>query len=163
MKFMWQCIPSRGPERYGFSIHIGSSALDWQVSSIAQISNALGQAFYTVEHLIFAHDVLHDESSEERSNVDHTDWQKLLRSFSDVKTLRSDDGLIEGLLLPTIGQWRAPFGLDQTLDSDLLSSKNSYTQSSMELKSPRHTLHATMVGSWALLQYYARALPPSHI
>ena len=70
--------------------------LDWQVSSVAQISNALSQAFSTVEHLILGHEV-HSQSSEEHNNVDRIEWRNLLRSFSNVKTLRVEDGLVEEL------------------------------------------------------------------
>ena len=61
--------------------------LDWQVSSVAQIFNSLGQIFSTVEHLTLVHGV-HDQSSEEHNEVDPTEWRKLLRSFGKVKTLR---------------------------------------------------------------------------
>ncbi|KAN0114154.1 hypothetical protein V8E52_006952 [Russula decolorans] len=87
--------PREGSEMHGLSISIRCSALDWQVSSIAQIPNALSQAFYMVEHLAFVNDV-HRQSSEEHSEVDHTDWQKILESFSNVKSLLIDDGLVEG-------------------------------------------------------------------
>jgi hypothetical protein len=53
--------------------------LDWQVSSVAQFSNALSQVFSAVEHLTLKHEV-HIQSSEleEHNDVD--------RSFSNVKT-----------------------------------------------------------------------------
>jgi hypothetical protein len=78
------------------SIYIDSWHLDWQVSSVAQIFNSLSQIFSTVEHLTLEH-VLHNRSSEEHNEVDRTEWRKLLRSFSNVKTLRIDDGLVKGL------------------------------------------------------------------
>jgi hypothetical protein len=46
-----------------------------------------------VEHLTFEHEV-HGRSSEEHNEVDHTEWRYLLRSFSNVKTLNIDDGLV---------------------------------------------------------------------
>ncbi|KAI0282460.1 hypothetical protein BGY98DRAFT_85611 [Russula aff. rugulosa BPL654] len=70
--------------------------LDWQVSSVAQISNALSQALSTVEHLILGHEV-HSQSSEEHNDVDRIEWRNLLRSFSNVKTLRVEGGLVEEL------------------------------------------------------------------
>jgi hypothetical protein len=79
-----------------FSIDVGCWHLDWQVSSVAQISNALSQIFSAVEHLTFVHEV-HSRSSEEHDEVDRTEWRKLLRSFSNVKTLRIDDGLVREL------------------------------------------------------------------
>ena len=70
--------------------------LDWQVSSIAQIFDSLGQAFSAVEHLTFVHTV-HSRSSEEHNEVDRTEWRKLLRPFRNVKTLWIDEGLVEQL------------------------------------------------------------------
>ena len=70
--------------------------LDWQVSSVAQISNSLSQIFSTVENLTLKHAV-HNMSSEEHNEVDRTEWRKLLRSFKDVKVLRIDNGLVEQL------------------------------------------------------------------
>jgi hypothetical protein len=76
-----------------FSIIVPCWHLDWQVSSMAQISNALSQIFSGVEHLTLVHG-LHTRSSEEHVEVDHTEWRKLLRSFSNVKTLYIGDGLV---------------------------------------------------------------------
>ena len=75
-------------------IVVRSWHLDWQVSSVAQIFNSLGQIFSTVEHLTLEHGV-HDRSSEEHNEVDRAEWRKLLRPFSKVKTLRIGDGLIK--------------------------------------------------------------------
>ena len=79
-----------------FSINVDCWHLDWQVSSVAQIFNALSQIFPAVEHLTLAHKV-HSRSSEEHNKVDRTEWRKLLRSFSNVKTLRIEDGLVREL------------------------------------------------------------------
>jgi hypothetical protein len=76
-----------------FSIVVDCWQLDWQVSSAAQISDALSQIFTAVEHLTLSHEV-HSRSSEEHNEVDRTEWLKLLRSFSNLKTLRIDDGLV---------------------------------------------------------------------
>ena len=76
-----------------FSVNVDCWHLDWQVSSVAQIFNALGQIFSAVEHLSLSHRV-HSQSSEEHNEVDRTEWHKLLRSFSNVKTLQIDDGLV---------------------------------------------------------------------
>jgi hypothetical protein len=46
-----------------------------------------------VEHLTLVHKV-HSQSSEEHNEVDRTEWRKLLGSFSNVKTLRIQDGLV---------------------------------------------------------------------
>ena len=74
-------------------IVVNSWHLDWQVSSVAQIFHSLSQIFTTVEHLTLEHRV-HNLSSEEHNEVDRSQWRKLLRSFSKVKTLRVDDGLV---------------------------------------------------------------------
>jgi hypothetical protein len=79
-----------------FGVRVDCWHLDWQVSSVAQISNALGQVFSAVEHLTLGHQV-HGRSSEEHDDVDRIEWRKLLRSFSNVKTLRVDHGLVEEL------------------------------------------------------------------
>jgi hypothetical protein len=76
-----------------FSVNVDCRHLRWQVSSVAQIFNAFGQIFSTVEHLTLGHDV-QSRSSQEHNEVDRAEWRKLLRSFSNVKTLHIDDGLV---------------------------------------------------------------------
>ena len=88
-----QVNPSEAKMLAAFSINVDCLHLDWQVSFVAQICVGLNQMFTTVEHLTLAHKE-HSQSSEEHNEVDHTEWRKLLRSFSNVKTLRIDDGLI---------------------------------------------------------------------
>ena len=88
---------SRGQaEKYDFFINVTSRHLDWQVSSVAQIFNSLGQLFSTVEVLILKHEV-HSQSSEEHNEVDRTEWRKILRWFSNVKTLCLYGGLVQEL------------------------------------------------------------------
>ena len=79
-----------------FAFRVDCWHLDWQVSSAAQISNALSQVFYAVEHLTLGHEV-HSQSSEEHNDVNRIEWCNLLRSFSNVKTLHVDNGLAEEL------------------------------------------------------------------
>jgi hypothetical protein len=79
-----------------FSINVACSHLDWQVSSVAQIFNGLSQISTTVEHLTLVHEV-HSQSSEEHNEVDRTEWRKLLRSFSNLKTLRVHRGFVREL------------------------------------------------------------------
>ena len=79
-----------------FSISIRCWHLDWQVSSVVHIFNAPGQIFSTVEHLTLLHEV-HNQSSEEHNEVDRTEWRKLLRSFSNIKTLCVHRGLVRKL------------------------------------------------------------------
>ena len=86
----------RGEIGYAFAIGIFCWHLDWQVSSMAQISNSLSQMFPAVEHLSLQHEV-HRQSSEEHNEVDHDEWRRLLRLFRNVKTLRIDNGLVEEL------------------------------------------------------------------
>jgi hypothetical protein len=81
---------------YAFAVTIRCWHLDWQVSSVAQIFNALSQALSTVEHLTLEQQVP-SQSSEEHNDVDRTEWRNLLGSFSNVKTLRVEDGLVEEL------------------------------------------------------------------
>ena len=83
-------------EMEAFSMNVDCWHLDWQVSSVAQIFNALSQIFSAVEHLILTHKV-HSQSSEEHNEVDRAEWRKLLRSFSNVKTLRIHRRLVEEL------------------------------------------------------------------
>jgi hypothetical protein len=76
-----------------FSINVDCWHLDWQVFSVAQIFNALSQIFSAVEHLTLAHEV-HSQSSEDHNEVDRTEWRKLLRSLSNVKSLDIRNGLV---------------------------------------------------------------------
>ena len=79
-----------------FCVKVFCWHLDWQVSSVAQIFNSLGQIFSTVEHLTLENEV-HGRSSEEYNEVDRTEWRKLLGPFSNVKTLQIEDRLVKGL------------------------------------------------------------------
>ena len=91
-----EVYPSDEAEDYALSIYLPCWHLDWQVSSMAQIFNSHSQIFSTVEHLTLEHEV-HTRSSEERNEVDRTEWRKLLELFSNVKTLRVDNGLVKEL------------------------------------------------------------------
>jgi hypothetical protein len=62
------------------SIAVYCLAFDLQVSSMAHILNSLGHLYSTVEYL-----EIHDGGS--HNEVDRGDWRKLLRSFSNAKTL----------------------------------------------------------------------------
>jgi hypothetical protein len=83
----------RETDEFAFAIKVDCWHLDWQVSSAAQISNALGQVFSAVEHLTLEHQV-HSQSSKEHDDVDRIEWRNLLRSFGNVKTLRVEDVLV---------------------------------------------------------------------
>jgi hypothetical protein len=93
---MWMSFRETG--KYSFAVTVESWHLDWQVSSAAQISNALSQVLSAVEHLTLGHEV-HSQSSEEHNHVDRIQWRDVLRPFSNVKTLRVEDGLVEELTL----------------------------------------------------------------
>ena len=84
----------RETDVYALAIKVYCEQLDSQVSSAAQISNALSRAFSMTEHLTLKYQV-HSESSEEHNDVDRIEWRNLLRSFSNVKTLFIEDGLVE--------------------------------------------------------------------
>ena len=84
----------REVEMPALSINVNCWHLDWQVSSMAQILNALNQMFSPVEHLTLQR-YKHTQSSEERNEVDRTEGRKLLGSFSNVKTLHIGDELVE--------------------------------------------------------------------
>jgi hypothetical protein len=83
-------------ETYALSMNVFSWHLDWQVSSVAQISNSLSQMSLEVEHLALEHKV-HNLSSEEHNDVNRTEWRKLLGPFRNVKTVRINNGLVEQL------------------------------------------------------------------
>jgi hypothetical protein len=81
---------------YALSIKVDCWHLDWQVSSAAQISNALSSSVLCGGAPHSQHEV-HGQSSEEHNDVDRIEWRNLFRSFSNVKTLRVEDGLVEEL------------------------------------------------------------------
>ena len=81
---------------YALTFAIICCHLDWQVSSVSQISNALSPVLSAVEHLTLEHRE-HNQSSEEHNEVDRTEWRKLLGSFRNLKTLRIAIGLVEQL------------------------------------------------------------------
>ena len=90
-------VPVNPPEKNMredvFTIFVDCWDLDRQVSSLAQIFNALSPIFSAVEDLTLVHEV-HNRSSEEHNEVDRTEWRKLLRSLSKVKTLHVPPGLV---------------------------------------------------------------------
>ena len=121
--------PLGGTKLYALGMVVTCCHLDWQVSSMVQISNLLSQIFSAVESLTLQHSV-HKESSEEHHDVERTEWRQLLRPFSNVKNLRIDEGLVRDLsrclrledgehpleLLPEL----------QVLRYDFLGARNSF-------------------------------------
>ena len=88
--------PHGDTKTHALSILVGCCHLDWQASSMAQIFTSLSQMFSTVDYLVLNHRV-HNESSEEHNEVDRTEWCKLLRPFSNVKTLQVQRELFKDL------------------------------------------------------------------
>ncbi len=86
----------REAEAYAFRIQVLCRPLDWLVSSMAQILNALDQRFSEVEHLTF--EDLHDRLFPGDNNeVDRSEWRKFLRPFRNAKTLSVSNGLVEDI------------------------------------------------------------------
>ena len=88
--------PHGETKTYTLAIVVNCWHLDWQVSSMAQISNSLGQISSAVEHLDLRYNV-HSQSSEEHTDADRTELRELLRPFSNVKTLRIQKELVSYL------------------------------------------------------------------
>ena len=86
--------PGEEAEGHGLTLYVFCWHLNWQVSSVAQIFSSHSQVFSAVEHLTIRHEE-HTQSSEGHNEVDRTEWHRLLRPFSNVKTLRIGNGLVE--------------------------------------------------------------------
>ena len=77
-----------------FSIVVYCQHLDQQVSSVAQIFNWSSQIFSAVGHLTLGRSV-YSRSFDVRNKAGGTEWREFLRSFSNVKILNVDDGLVK--------------------------------------------------------------------
>jgi hypothetical protein len=79
-----------------FNITVCCGHLDWQVSTMAKISNVLGPLFSEVVDLALDYrwHSLSALSLDSYDRVDHALWLELLGSFRNVKTLRVHQGLI---------------------------------------------------------------------
>jgi len=75
-----------------FHVAIDCRHVDWQLSAVAQIIDALAPILSTAEGLALRHQ--HGLSSEWHDEIDHTQWRNLLRPFSGVKVLYVAEGLI---------------------------------------------------------------------
>ena len=91
-----ELYPHAEAKAYALCTSVYCWHLDWQVSSAAQILDVLSPTFFAVEGLTLKYGK-HSRSSEENDGVDRTEWRKLLRSFTNVKTLHVDDGLVKEL------------------------------------------------------------------
>ena len=83
-------------EKYNLSIIVYCRQLDRQLSCMTQISDSLRTMLPVVERLTFEFEE-HSQPSEERNEVNRTEWRKLLRPFGNVKTLRIYNGLVKYL------------------------------------------------------------------
>ena len=85
--------PHEGINLINFSIDIPCKHLDWQVSSMAQIFNVPSPLSSTVADVDLDYRE-HSLSPAWHNQADRMQWRQLLRSFSNVKTLRVHSGLI---------------------------------------------------------------------
>ena len=102
-----ELYPREDAEMYALHLGITCWPFNRQVSSVTQIFNASSQIFSAVEHL-----TLKQEGDSPQNTVDRSQWHRFFRSFSNVKTLRVNDGLIQELsrcLRPEDGE--CPLGL----------------------------------------------------
>ena len=82
------------------TVSVSSWEFDWLVSYVAQISNSFCHIFSVVERLTL--ECENEDSWTEGPGVEHywfnrIEWRQLFRSFGNVKTLRIDNGLVEGV------------------------------------------------------------------
>jgi len=76
-----------------FNLVVPCRNLDWQVSSVTQISKDLNQLFSEVVNLTLDYRE-HTLSSEWHDQADRTQWRELLGSFRNVNILRVHGGLV---------------------------------------------------------------------
>ncbi|KAF8481665.1 hypothetical protein DFH94DRAFT_852486 [Russula ochroleuca] len=88
--------PHEGAKTHAFFVHVGCRHLDWQVSSTAQIFDALRPLCSAVVHLVLGYKE-NNPLSKWRNEADRAKWRGLLRSFSNVKTLCVHNGLVSEL------------------------------------------------------------------
>jgi hypothetical protein len=93
-----ELYPRDGGGKWAFRMDVDCEDLDWQVSSVAEISDSLSQAFFAVEHLTLGVPVERGSLSPDTQRgcykVDCTAWHRLLSSFGNVKTLFVDSPLV---------------------------------------------------------------------
>jgi len=87
--------PREGASVYPFHMHVICKHHDWQVGCASQIFNAFSTVFSVVELTLKYGD--HPIASGLSQDDDYTEWRELLTSFSDLKTLRIDDELVQPL------------------------------------------------------------------
>jgi hypothetical protein len=89
-------FPHVESEWNNFSFLVPCAHLDWQVSSMTQVSKDLNQLFSEVVDLMLDYRE-HSLSPEWHNQANHTQWRELLGSFRNVKILRVYNGLVGDL------------------------------------------------------------------
>ena len=91
--------PRDGNGKWAFRMDVDCEDLDWQISSVAEISSALGQAFSAVENLTLGMKRGNPSPDTEIGcyEVGCTLWHRLLSSFVNAKTLFVDSSLMAEL------------------------------------------------------------------
>ena len=109
--------PRDGRGKWAFRMDVDCEDFDWQVSSVAEISDALSQAFSMAEHLTLGvgRGNTSPDMGEGCYEVDSTAWHRLLRAFSNVKTLFVDSPLVTELSRCLVSE--SPLSGDEGLPS----------------------------------------------
>ena len=100
--------------KWAFRMDVDCEDLDWQVSSVAEISDALGRAFSAVENLTLGMKRANPSPDTEDVcyEVGCTMWRRLLSSFANAKTLFVDSLLVAELSRCLLSEGKElPFGL----------------------------------------------------
>jgi hypothetical protein len=95
-QFDVEVYPREDAETYALHLGVICWPFERQVSSVAQIFNASSQILSAVEHLTLEQEG-DSLSHEEQNAVGRSQWHKFLRSFSNVKILRVNYGLVQEL------------------------------------------------------------------
>ncbi|KAH9954755.1 hypothetical protein BGW80DRAFT_400435 [Lactifluus volemus] len=89
---------SHGRQQSSLRLRITCKRLDWQVASAVQIFDSISPVLSRVEELTLGH-VARNRSSDPHDKVDRTQWRKLFRSFSNVKSLGLPESLSRSFLI----------------------------------------------------------------
>ncbi|KAH9971509.1 hypothetical protein BGW80DRAFT_1460466 [Lactifluus volemus] len=95
---------SRSSIHDSLSFNIVCRAVDWQVSSMAQICNQLSFILSSIDQLSIAYvgSIPQDVGSIPQVDMDDTQWLELLQPFTAVQTLRILSRHIESLIVPAL-------------------------------------------------------------
>ena len=99
--------PHERAKMYAFYVRVLCRESDQQLFFVAQLSEVLSPVFSAVAELAINHYL----PSTQRNEANYTQWRKLLRSFSNVKTLRMPNVLIEDLSRSLRSDGRQPLEL----------------------------------------------------